>query len=270
MSKRNVRDAEFAAPLWLNKNRKAFLKGRRIDLLEKIEESGSISKACKSAGMSYKGAWDAVNSMNNLADKPLTVNMTGGRNGGGTSLTEEGRNLVQMFRMVEFAHGKALLNIGKKADDLDRVLNLMRRISMRLSAKNVFYGNVCDVRIENLLAEVCLELKSGHRIYSIITTESVETLGLVVGGGAYAVIKASSILISSDVGRMQVSARNLLHGRVVSLNIDAVMGEVILDVGGGDTVAATVSAAGVRNLGVSEGDDACAIIEASNVIIGIE
>ena len=141
---------------------------------------------------------------------------------------------------------------------------------MRISAKNVCYGTVCDIRLENLLAEVCIELKSGHRIISIITAESVETLSLVVGEGAYAVIKASSVLISSDVGGLKISAGNQLPGKVVSIRTDAVMGEVILDIGGGDTLSATVTAGGALSLGVLEGDAACAIIDASNVIIGVE
>lgn len=270
MTNKSPQDVEFAAPLWLNKNRKAFLESRRIELLEKIEEHGSITKASKAAGMSYKGAWDAINSMNNLADKPLTVNMTGGRHGGGTVLTEEGRSLIRMFRMVESEQSRALLNIEKNADDIDHVFNLMRRISMRLSAKNVCYGTVSDIRVDNLLAEVCLKLKSGHQVYSIITAESVETLGLAVGENAYAVIKASSVLISSDIGETRLSVRNLLRGRVASVRTDALMGEVILDIGGGDTVAATVTAGGARNLNICEGEEACAIIDASNVIIGIE
>ncbi len=270
MEMKTVPGVEFAAPLWLNKNRKAFLESRRIELLEKIEECGSISKAAKAAGMSYKGAWDAVNSMNNLADKPLTVNMAGGRSGGGTFLTDEGRALVQMFRMVESEHSRALLNIGKNAADYERTLSLMRRISMRISAKNVFYGVVHNIRIENLLGEVCLELKSGHRITSVITAESVESLGLLVGEDAYAVIKASSVMISTADDRMRISAGNQLCGRVVSIRTDAVMGEVIIDIGGGDTVAATITAGGAQDLGLGEGDEACAIIDASNVIIGIE
>jgi molybdate transport system regulatory protein len=270
MPNKKTQTVEFTAPLWLNKNRKAFLESRRIELLEKIEEHGSITKAAKTAGMSYKGAWDAVNSMNNLADKPLTINMTGGRHGGGTVLTEEGRSLIRMFRMVESEQSRSLLNIEKNADDIDRVFKLMRRISMRISAKNVCYGTVCDIRAENLLAEVCLKLKSGHQIYSIITAESVETLGLVVGADAYAIIKASSVMVLSDTGEARLSARNLLHGRVVSVRTDEVMGQVILDIGGGDTISATITAGGVRNLNICEGDEACAIIDASNVIVGIE
>ncbi len=270
MAKKPVSNVEFTAPLWLNKNRKAFLKSRRIELLEKIAELGSISKAAKAAGMSYKGAWDAVNSMNNLADKPLTRNKTGGCNGGGTFLTEEGRNLIRMFRMVESEQSKTLHNIEKKANDLDRAFNLMRRISMRISAKNVFFGLVSRIQVDNFLAEVCLDLKSGCQISSVITAESVETLGLAVGETAYAVIKASSVMVSSDLGETRLSASNLLHGKVVSLRTDAVMGQIILDIGEGDTLSATITADGAGHLGIREGDKACAVIDASNVIIGIE
>ncbi len=76
--------------------------------------------------------------------------------------------------------------------------------------------------------------------------------------------------MSSDVGSLKISAGNLLSGRIVSIRTDEVMGEVVLDIGGGDTLTATVTAGGAHNLGVKEGDEACAIIDASNVIIGVE
>lgn len=270
MPSKTIQDVEITAPLWLNKNRKAFLKNRRIELLEKIEEHGSISKASKAMGMSYKGAWDAVNTMNNLADEPLTINVTGGRTGGGATLTEEGRNLIQMFRMIETEHGKALLNLGKNSFDVDRALALMQRVSMRLSAKNVCFGVVRGVKVRNLQAEVCIELKTGHQIFSAITVESVETLCLGVGDEVYAVIKASSVMIATSKEGLRLSAGNQLPGRVVSIRTDAVMGEVVLDIGGGDTISATVTASGAQNLGLKEGDQAVAIIDAANIIIGIE
>lgn len=77
-------------------------------------------------------------------------------------------------------------------------------------------------------------------------------------------------MISGAIGEMRISATNQLRGRVVSVRTDAVMGEVILDIGGGDTITATVTAGGVRNLGLSEGAEACAVIDASHVIMGVE
>ena len=57
-----------------------FLVGRdRIKLLEAVAEHGSITKAAKAVGFSYKTAWDAVNSINNLLPSPAFVTKAGGR-----------------------------------------------------------------------------------------------------------------------------------------------------------------------------------------------
>ena len=64
----------------------SFLGDTRIRLLEAIDKHGSISQAAKAVPLSYKAAWDAIDAMNNLADQPLVVRSTGGKNGGGTLL----------------------------------------------------------------------------------------------------------------------------------------------------------------------------------------
>lgn len=55
-----------------------------LELLERIDASGSISNAASTMGMSYKAAWQAVERMNNLSEHPLVERQTGGRHGGGT------------------------------------------------------------------------------------------------------------------------------------------------------------------------------------------
>ena len=77
--------------LWILRRQSEFLGGDRIALLEKIDELGSITKAAKAVGISYKNAWDTVNLINNLAEKPLVNRSAGGKGGGGTSLTAEGK-----------------------------------------------------------------------------------------------------------------------------------------------------------------------------------
>lgn len=62
----------------------------RIELLSRIADCGSITQAAKAIGMSYKAAWDAIDTMNNLAGEPLVERVTGGRGGGGTRLTRRG------------------------------------------------------------------------------------------------------------------------------------------------------------------------------------
>ena len=64
-----------------------FLGDTRIRLLEAIAKHGSISQAAKAVPLSYKAAWDAIDAMNNLAEHPLVTRVTGGRHGGGSTLT---------------------------------------------------------------------------------------------------------------------------------------------------------------------------------------
>lgn len=69
---------------------------------------------------------------------------------------------------------------------------------MKISARNVFKGKIKQVKPGAVNTEVTLELADGTEIVSIITKESAESLGLVKGKEAYAVIKASNVMIALD------------------------------------------------------------------------
>jgi molybdopterin-binding protein len=69
---------------------------------------------------------------------------------------------------------------------------------MKLSARNVLKGKVVKITPGAVNAEVTIQLPGGEQIVSIITMASVESLGLKTGGQAYAVIKASSVMIAVD------------------------------------------------------------------------
>ena len=80
---KNTASLGISGSVWLHREDQRFLGGDRISLLEKIDEYGSITKAAKSVGISYKTAWDVVNMINNLAEKPLVNRSVGGKGGGG-------------------------------------------------------------------------------------------------------------------------------------------------------------------------------------------
>ncbi len=82
---------EVSGTVSLIKSDREYLGYDRIRLLEMIEEHGSITKAAKAVGISYKTAWDTMDAINNLSDKPLFIRSAGGKSGGGTRLTEEGK-----------------------------------------------------------------------------------------------------------------------------------------------------------------------------------
>ncbi len=69
---------------------------------------------------------------------------------------------------------------------------------MRLSARNVLKGKIKQVKVGAVNSEVVIELAQGIEVVSIITKESAEGLQLAAGKNAYAVIKASNVMIAVD------------------------------------------------------------------------
>jgi molybdate transport system regulatory protein len=90
----------------------------RVALLAAVAEHGSITAAAKAVGMSYKGAWDAIEAMNNLAGEPLVERLAGGKGGGGTRLTQRGAQLVENFRKIDAAHREFVAHLSAQSHAL--------------------------------------------------------------------------------------------------------------------------------------------------------
>lgn len=73
----------------------------KADLLEAIDRTGSISAAAKAMNMSYKRAWDLVDTMNKCFHQPLVSTATGGSHGGGAQVTEFGIDVLKRYRMMQ-------------------------------------------------------------------------------------------------------------------------------------------------------------------------
>ena len=71
---------------------------------------------------------------------------------------------------------------------------------MALSARNQFPGKVASIKIGSVMAEVTIDIGGGHRIVSLISSSSAKRLRLKKGSAAVAVIKATEVIISNDVG----------------------------------------------------------------------
>ncbi len=84
--------------VWIDGPEGTFLGYGRVVLLERIRQHGSISAAARSMNMSYRHAWDLVESMNRQAPAPLVISRAGGRGGGGARLTEAGERAIRLFR----------------------------------------------------------------------------------------------------------------------------------------------------------------------------
>lgn len=259
---------EFSGRFWLNREGHGYLGAGRIELLEHIDECGSISQAARRIGMSYKTAWDAVEAMNNLAERPLVVRATGGKGGGGTHLTDYGKQVIAGYRLMEAEHRRFLARMAAGAQDFNQINNLLRAISMKTSARNQFRGQVSYLEKGAVNSKVKVDLGEGLEIFAIVTNEAVEELGLTVGKETLVLIKASFVLLSPDEN-LRISARNRLCGVVRETTPGAVNSEVKLELPGGRMLTAIITKEALNELGFAPGQRACALIKASHVILAV-
>lgn len=261
---------ELGGSVNLRRNERQFLGAEQIRLLRLIDEQGSITKAAQSAGISYKTAWDTVSLINNLADELLVERSAGGKGGGGTRLTPAGKRMVEHFTVLEEEHARFLENLSQRLVNGDHLYTLLRRITMKVSARNVFSGKIEQVTVGAVNAEVVLALSGGAQLTAIVTNGAVANLGLKAGMSAYAIVKASSVIVGTDLHDAKVSARNVFCGTVAKLLPGAVSAEVDIEIGGGNVISAIITNESATRLELKEGGHACALFKASSVIIGVD
>lgn len=249
-----------------------FLGDRRIRLLEAIDKLGSISQAAKVVPISYKTAWDAVDDMNNVAPEPLVNRVAGGRHGGGTELTAYGRRLIAFYRALEKESQVALARLTSNLAqsgvlEVADFRQVLRRMSMKTSARNQFAGPIVAIKEGVVDTEVTIRLDQQLEITAMVTRESAENLGLAQGREVLAFVKASSILLLVEEAGL-ISARNRFRGRVAHIHGGPVNSEVTLDLPGNrHVITAVITDESVKRLGLVVGQPVTAVFKASSVFL---
>lgn len=245
--------------------------GERVRLLEAVAREGSISAAARAVGISYKAAWDAIDAMNNLFGRPLVEGQTGGRRGGGAALTRDGVRLVEIFHRLE---GELARTLQALEPDLAgtglSATGLMWGFLMRTSARNALRGTVTAVTDGAVNAEVALSVSDQTILTAVITRDSVRELGLFPGREATALIKAPFVILAPPDEARRTSVRNRIEGTVARREEGAVNSEITLDIGGGKTLTAIITRRSADDLGFRVGDRACALIDASHIILAVD
>lgn len=266
---------ELDGTIWLRAGEDNWGGRGRIELLAAIGQTGSITAGAKAVGLSYKAAWDAIDTMNNLAGEPLVVRTTGGK-GGGSVLTPRAQRLIESFRVLETEHRRFVGRLDAAAHAASEDVTLLRRLMLRTSARNALFGTVESVASGAVNDVVTLRLPGGQAVAATITQESTRVLGLAPGVQAVALIKAPAVMLMRGAGEWRVSAENQLPCVVTEIRDGAVQAEVrlrLLDgsaTSAGETVlVAMLSRTAVETLALAEGVEAVAVFEASSVILGL-
>jgi molybdate transport system regulatory protein len=184
-----------------------------------------------------------------------------------TTLT--GHELLGQFRIIYEEHGKFLKNLDQRMGDFGSLCQFLRRISMKVSARNLFNGTVTAIAKGAVNTEVSLRLKSKTVITAIVTNGAIDNLGLKEGMDAFAIVKASSVIIGTDLAKAKLSTRNLLTGIVTKLLKGPVSCEVDIELPGGTIVSSVITQESAERLGLVVGGPASALFKASSVILGV-
>ncbi|MDP3222412.1 MAG: TOBE domain-containing protein [Rubrivivax sp.] len=246
------------------------LDARFFALLQALHDTGSINKAARTAGLSYKGAWLLLETACNLAHEPLLETATGGAGGGGTRLTPAAHGLLEAWNTLQAEHQQFLREQESRISQWPALNGLLRRMSMKTTARNQFAGTVGALEVGPISAQVTIVLKSGDEITATMTAAAAKRLKLKKGKEAIALIKASAVVLVSDFAGWQLSARNQLAGTVSRIERGGVSSLVVLTLPGGATLSASVTNEGVEALGLKRGVIATAVFKAYSVMVAAQ
>ena len=140
---------------------------------------------------------------------------------------------------------------------------------MFTSARNQLAGKVANIQRGAVNDEVRIDLDDGTSVVAILTHGSVESLGLQAGSAAFALVKASSVILFDASTGVRLSTRNQLTGTVKALTPGAVNAEVVVALASGTDITAIVTNGSVQNLGLAVGKAVTAAFKASSVIVGV-
>lgn len=240
-----------------------------IELLQMLDQTGSINSAAKAMGISYKSAWQKLDQLNNIVPYPLIAKQAGGSGGGGSILTDEGHQLLSHVKMLEREFGQFMEFFSGNPEDAMRTLKTLRRLEMKISARNVWVGEVISIDQGVVNSVVNIQLKGGDKISSVITDGSVKRLDLLPGKEVMVIVKASCVLLGEDLDPAKISARNILTGIISNIVPGAVNDEVTIDLPGGSSVTSIITSDSVKRLGLKVGNQLSAIIKATDVFLAI-
>lgn len=215
---------------------------RRIEVLRQVQLTGSISQAAREVGISYKAAWQAVETLTNLAGVPLVARSVGGTGGGGATLTPDALLLLEAADAMVHARGdvQRALQDKARAGDAKKIAaaTALARLSVRTSMRNQW---PCVVELMSMRGALVVAHLRGEgaahdfALQAYITQESAQLLGLHAGMPVLALCKATAVEVvwaGEDLGKGG-DALNHWRGKITRISRSPQASEVALQLDGG-------------------------------------
>lgn len=209
------------------------ISDKRLEVLRRIGTSGSISQAAREAGISYKAAWQAIETLTGLSGAALVERSVGGSGGGGARLTNRGEQLLVLADDLSRARDAVLArHAGASAEAPVRA-----RLGVQTSMRNQVPATVLAVEWlarDDPQASIRLRTDGGHELVSFITRESADLLGLKPGLPVLLLCKATAVAVVVPEAAVPAD-HGQLPGKVWRVTRGGARDEVTLSLEGGAT-----------------------------------
>ena len=201
---------------------------KRIEVLRQIGQTGSISQAAREAGISYKAAWQAIDTLTILTGVSLVEKVVGGVGGGGAKLTDEGERLLQIAGVLEKKRQEVLDQF--QGETIDTVDARFSRLSIRTSMRNYLPCRVKGLKMSGQIVRVCLAVNDSMPVLiARITRTSAELLALKPGLQVVAMCKATAVKVFDETNTSNLSSANLFCGKVARISAGDKEDEVTME-----------------------------------------
>ena len=191
------------------------LSDRRLQVLRALGECGSISQAARAVGVSYKAAWQAIDTLSNLAGVPVVQKSVGGAGGGGARLTEAGQELLRAAEALAQAKGAVMQQLQSRLP--------VQRLGIQTSMRNQWPCMVQQLAMSGPLAQVHLQgLHADVTVQARITAESAQLL---------AMCKATAVEVTAATASL--AQGNSWQGKIARITPGALGDEVAVQLSPG-------------------------------------
>lgn len=243
---------------WVKKDGKNFLGDGRVELLRKIHASGSISKAAKEMKMSYKAAWDDVDTMNNLAEKPLISSAAGGKRGGGTKLTDAGTDIIAFYENLHEYFDQFINSTQYKFGEVHTSI---------INQENVFKAGVREITQagNNVFIDVSIGMDLNITalvslsIYTSIKNRGVDNVKVIIPPSSLMLVRTSEV--------ENVGATNIFNGAIRKISDKNGRTSIEMEAGQGINLIVEVSKRIADRFKIAVGDVYCAVCKDADIIV---
>ncbi|MEM1658269.1 MAG: molybdenum-dependent transcriptional regulator [Candidatus Jordarchaeales archaeon] len=173
--------------VWLEYRGESVIGRGGAELLKGINEKGSLSSAARRLGVSYKYAWKYLRRIESKLGIRIVVSTRGGREKGGTRLTEEGKRLLSKY-----------MRFSRFIDNVLKNPEMWEACGLSIPDKNVLHGRVKLVGINGSTAVVKVEVNRPTEIVAAISSMSAEELNLKPGDEVKLLVKATEVAINKE------------------------------------------------------------------------